>query len=189
MTTYVALLRGVNVGGHNKVPMAGLREALLAAGMSGARTYIQSGNIVVNAVGTTATVTQRVHDVIQQEFGLSIPVIVVTADELKAIAVANPYAAEPDHRRVHAIVMPAEPDDAGLAALAERVAAAAAKAGAGAGDSVTVVGRVAYLHTPNGFGRSELAKSVGTGARNPVAQGTARNWATITTLLEMATSD
>ena len=113
----------------------------------------------------------------------------MTAAELGAIVSANPYADEPDHRRVHAIVMPTEPDDAGLAALAERVAAAEAKAGAGTGDSITVVGRVAYLHTPNGFGRSELAKSVGTGARNPVAQGTARNWATITTLLDMATTD
>lgn len=189
MTTYVALLRGVNVGGRNKVPMARLREALLDAGMSGARTYIQSGNIVVDARGSAATVAQQVHDVIEQAFGLTVPVVVVTAAELGAIVSANPYADEPDHRRVHAIVMADEPDDAGLAALAERVAVAEAKTGAGTGDSITVVGRVAYLHTPNGFGRSELAKSVGTGARNPVAQGTARNWATVTTLLEMATSD
>ncbi|MFN8170441.1 MAG: DUF1697 domain-containing protein [Candidatus Nanopelagicales bacterium] len=188
MTTYVALLRGVNVGGRNKVPMARLREALLDAGMSGARTYIQSGNIVVDARGSAATVAQQVHDVIEHAFGLTVAVVVVTADELDAIVSANPYADEPDHRRVHAIVMPTEPDDAGLAALAERVAAAETKAGTHTGDSVTVIGRVAYLHTPGGFGTSELAKAVGTGARNPVAQGTARNWATVTTLLEMATT-
>jgi uncharacterized protein (DUF1697 family) len=188
MTTFVALLRGINVGGRNAVPMAELRGALDDSGLAGARTYIQSGNIIVDAAGSADALADQVHEVIAERFGLQIPVIVVTAAELTDIVEANPYAHESEFRRLHAIVLPENPDDAGLAALAERVAVARAKPAGDDADSITVVGRVAYLHTPGGFGTSELAKSVGTGARNPVSRGTARNWATVTTLLGMATA-
>lgn len=183
MSVRVALLRGVNVGGRNRVPMPALRAALEDAGFAGAQTYIQSGNIVLDAAGTDGAVAARVHDVIAATFDLDIRVIVVDADELAGIVDANPYAAETDPKRVHAIVMAQAPDADGLAALDARVAVATAK---GCTDTIAVVGRTAYLHTPAGFGTSELAKSVATGAANPVAAGTARNWATTTTLLELA---
>ncbi len=185
MSVRVVLLRGVNVGGRNRLPMPALRECLAADGFAGAQTFIQSGNIVLDADGTDGTVASRVHDLIARDFGLDIAVIVVDADELAGIVAANPYPGERDHKRLHAIVMAAAPDADGLAGLDARVELAIAK---GCTDTVTVVGRTAYLHTPGGFGTSELAKVIATGARNPVAKGTARNWATTTTLLELANS-
>jgi uncharacterized protein (DUF1697 family) len=187
VTRFVALLRGVNVGGHNKLPMADLRAALTADGLDSVRTYIQSGNIVLDsATDEVEVLAARVRSVIARGFGLDIPVIALTAADLQALADANPYPAEPDPRRVHAIVLPHLPGSDALAAVVARQDAVAAK---GSPDTVTVIGRVAYLHTPDGFGTSELAKSLASGRSNPLADGTARNWATVTALLAVCDAD
>lgn len=187
MTRFVALLRGVNVGGHNKVPMADLRDALTRDGLASVRTYIQSGNVVLDSpIDEVEVVAARVRSVIARAFGLDIPVVALTASDLRGVADANPYPDEPDPRRVHAIVLPHPLTADGLALVAAREEAVAAK---GSRDSVTVVGRVAYLHTPDGFGTSELAKSLSSGRANPLADGTARNWATVTALLGLCEDD
>ena len=187
MTRFVALLRGVNVGGHNKLPMADLRAALTADGLDSVRTYIQSGNIVLDsATDEVEVLAARVRSVIARGFGLDIPVIALTAADLQALADANPYPDEPDPRRVHAIVLPHLLGSDALAAVAARQDAVAAK---GSPDTVTVIGRVAYLHTPDGFGTSELAKALASGRSNPLADGTARNWATVTALLAVCDAD
>jgi uncharacterized protein (DUF1697 family) len=87
---------------------------------------------------------------------------------------------------VHAIVLPDPPTAGALDLIAARQEAAAAK---GSGDSVTVIGRVAYLHTPDGFGTSELARSLTSGRSSPLAHGTARNWATVSALLALCEAD
>lgn len=187
MTRFVVLLRGVNVGGHNKVPMADLRAALTTDGLDSVRTYIQSGNVVLDSTtDEVEVVAARVRSVIARGFGLDIPVVALTADGLRAVADANPYPAEPDHRRLHAIVLPHPLTAEALGLVAERQDSAAAK---GSSDTVTVIGRVAYLHTPDGFGTSDLAKTLTSGRANPLAGGTARNWATITALLALCTDD
>jgi len=84
---------------------------------------------------------------------------------------------------VHAIVLPTTPSAAVLETVALRAEASAAK---GSRDRVQVVGRTAYLHTPDGFGTSDLAKALCASKSSPLADGTARNWATITTLVGMA---
>lgn len=187
MTRFVALLRGVNVGGSNRLPMADLREALTRDGLASVRTYIQSGNIVLDSpTDEVEVVAARVRSVIARGFGLDVPVIALTAGELGALAEANPYPSEPDHRRLHAIVLPhpLSPEALGLVALREEVAAAK-----GSRDTVTVIGRVAYLHTPDGFGTSDLARALTSGRSNPLADGTARNWATVTALLALCEAD
>ena len=187
MTRFVVLLRGVNVGGHNRLPMAELRQALTDDGLESVRTYIQSGNIVLDSpTDEVEVVAARVRSVIARGFALDIPVIALTAAELRAVSDANPYPAEPDPRRVHAIVLPHPPGKDGLALIAAREEAAATK---GSPDTVTVIGRVAYLHTPNGFGTSELAKTLTSGRSNPLADGTARNWATVSALLALCEAD
>ena len=183
MSTFVALLRGVNVGGRNRLPMADLRAALTADGLADVRTYIQSGNVVLtSAAKDPEVVATRVRSVIAREFGLDIPAVTLSGQQLEALVDRNPYPGERDPRRLHAIVLPHPADDDTVAAAAERQTAAAAR---GSRDAVTVVGRIAYLHTPDGFGRSELAKTLTAGARSPLGHGTARNWATVTTLLGM----
>lgn len=183
MTTYAVLLRGVNVGGHNRLPMADLRTALASAGMQQARTYIQSGNIVVDADDVDPEiVAARVRSVIATAFHLDVPAVAMTAVELGELAAANPFADEPDLRRVHAIVLPSGPTPEMVDAVAARVAASAAK---GARDDVRIVGRTAYLHTPDGFGSSDLARALSSARSNPLSGGTARNWATVTALLAL----
>ena len=183
MGTFVVLLRGINVGGHNKLPMADLRAALTAAGLEDVQTYIQSGNVIVSAEAANADVVgAQVRSVIATDFGLDVPSMALTADELADVARQNPYPDESDPRRVHAIVLPHAPGADVLDAVAQRQAAVEAK---GSRDTVTVIGRVAYLHTPDGFGTSELAKTLTSGARAPLADGTARNWASVTKLLEL----
>ncbi len=182
MSRFVVLLRGINVGGRNRLPMADLRSALTSDGFDGVGTYIQSGNIVLDTSARSPDVVgARVRAVIAREFGLDVPAIALGHRDLVAIVAANPFPHETDHRRLHAIVLPHPPDATSLAWLVERQAAAT---DAGSEDRVTVIDRTAYLHTPAGFGTSALAASL-TGSRSPLADGTARNWATVTTLLEM----
>jgi uncharacterized protein (DUF1697 family) len=184
VSTYVALLRGVNVGGNNKVPMALLRTALEADGFDHVRSYIQSGNVLVDATRANAgKVGTRVAKVISTEFGVSVPVIVVDVPALARVVKDNPYSHETDHKKLHAIFLPAKPDATSKARLDELSAQFAAK---GDRDSITLIGTTLYLHTPGGFGTSDLAKALTTKGRLSQLNGTARNWATVTTLLAMA---
>jgi len=184
MTTYIALLRGVNVGGNNKVPMAVLRSALEADGFANVRTYIQSGNVLVDATrSSTDKVAARVKAVINTAFGLDIATMVLDVAALERVARDNPYSDESDPRRVHAIFLPGVPDadaEARLKAMQEAVVLK------GSSDTFTLIGSTLYLHTPDGFGTSDLAKALSTKRSNEQLNGTGRNWATVTTLLEMA---
>jgi uncharacterized protein (DUF1697 family) len=183
VTTFIALLRGVNVGGNNKVPMAQLRSALEAAGFANVRTYIQSGNVLVDAVRTTpAKVSARVHDVIAEQFGVDVPVITLDAPAFVTVVASNPYPDEADPKRLHAILLPEAPRDTALARLDQ-----VAQTFADSRDSFTVIGSTLFLHTPDGFGTSDLAKALTTKGKIASLNGTARNWASMTTLLEMAT--
>lgn len=183
MTAFVVLLRGINVGGNNKVPMAQLRTALSEAGLGYVRTYIQSGNIVATAESksTAASVARRVEAVITEEFGITVAVVALTADALRAVVEANPFADQSDPRLVHVLFLLGDaPED-----LSERLEALVEKARAkqGGRDRAVAIGSAIYLHTPDGFGTSELAKAL-SGKRTGI-DATARNWRTVLTLLEM----
>jgi uncharacterized protein (DUF1697 family) len=183
VTTYIALLRGVNVGGNNKVPMADLRGALEADGFTHVRTYIQSGNVLVDATRSTpAKVSLRVHDIIESAFSVDVPVITLDVAALAQVIEQNPYPHEQDHKRLHAIFLPGEPSTAARTRLNDLSATFAAK---GSSDSITLIGTTLYLHTPGGFGTSDLAKALTTKGRLSDLNGTARNWATSTTLLDL----
>ncbi len=186
MATHVALLRGINVGGRNKVAMADLREIAAALGHTEIVTYIQSGNMVWTSQQTdTAAMAEALTGAIGDRLGLRPSVVVLSRDELAAAIDANPYPAEDNPTCLHAVFRrePWTPQDT------ERVAAAVAAAGAkGSRDTATIAGRVLYLHTPDGLGRSELAAQLSKsgGAMAAKAGGTARNWATVTRLLALA---
>ncbi|MGO4107038.1 DUF1697 domain-containing protein [Paenibacillus sp. YAF4_2] len=91
MSIYIALLRGINVGGKNKIKMADLREALVSIGLSDVQTYIQSGNILFTSEEDEAALRQRIEQQIEKVFGLSIRVIMRTADEMRTIASSCPF--------------------------------------------------------------------------------------------------
>jgi uncharacterized protein (DUF1697 family) len=183
MPTHVALLRGVNVGGV-KLPMAELRKLATSLGYDEVATYIQSGNLLFTPARATGNdvLAAELRKAIAAEFGIDTPVMIVTRDELASVIEANPYPDEPKPQYVHGVFLSAEPDQAARAKVEATVDAFSEK---GSRDEATYRGRVLYLHTPDGFGTSELAKALVAKKTSPVATGTARNWATITKLMAL----
>jgi uncharacterized protein (DUF1697 family) len=185
--THVALLRGINVGGNNKLGMSELRRIVASLGHSDVATYIQSGNVVFTAHGDGAgesALAAGIERSIAETLGLRPRVVVLSCDELARVVRDNPYPDASNARLLHAVFLARDPKDE----LVERMAAAERQAAAkGSRDSARVVGRTMYLHTPDGFGRSELAALLGRsgGPMAPSTSATARNWATVTRLLEM----
>lgn len=165
MTTWIVLLRGVNVGGRRKLPMAALRELLADVGFENVRTYIQSGNIVLDSPDRDRdAVARSIRDAIEGRFGFAPHTFVLDVDAFDAAIAANPFPeGEQDPKAVHFFFL-AEPDPAadldGLRELATQ------------GEEFVLTDGVLYLHTPNGFGRSRLVERL---HRFIGAETTARN--------------
>ena len=186
MASHVALLRGINVGGRNKVPMAQLREVVTSLGHTGVATYIQSGNVLFSTPETdTARLASALQEAISEEFGLAVSVVVLSRDQLAGVLDRNPYPDEPKPQYVHVVFLGSEP----TRDLLDRIKAAESTAAAkGSRDTVTVAGEALFLHTPDGYGTSELAEAVFRIIGPPGRAGivaTARNWATCTKLLSL----
>src|SRR5271166_6535048 len=172
----VVLLRGVNVGAHNRIPMPSLRELLAEAGFADVRTYVQSGNIVLSSDASPAALAQRCKRLITEGFGLDIDVLARTRDELAAVVGRNPLApVAVDPRRYQVSFCSAEP----APELVQRLDALAAPS-----ERFVAVGRELYAWHPDGIARSRLWAELG--GRRLGVTATARNWATVTTLLAMA---
>jgi uncharacterized protein (DUF1697 family) len=173
--THVALLRGINLAGRNKVAMADLRALVSELGHTDVSTHIQSGNVLFSAPADAdaAALALAMTEAIAAKLGVTAPVVVL-----------NPFPDEPDPRRVHAVVLSEPPGPELTAKLDAAVAQSAAK---GLGDEIKVIGRTLYLHTPEGYGNSDLAAALMRIVSSPKAgtTGTARNWATMTKLLAL----
>ena len=169
-TTVIALLRGINVGGKNKLAMADLRSIASDAGFAGATTYVQSGNVVVPSVpvGDADGVAATLGAAIEQRTGLTIPVITRTVGEWQSMIDANPFPeAAADRTKLHVVVL----DGPVAAALADFDATKFAPEALAAGE------RVVYLSLPGGMGRSKLAVALQRVATRAVPPGTgARSW-------------
>ena len=195
MASHLALLRGINVGGRNKVPMADLREVVTSLGHTGVSTYIQSGNVLFStAEDDTAKLAAALESAISDRFGIWSSVVVLSRDELARVLAANPYPDEPNPRMVHVVFLNGSPPRDLLDRITAAESAAAAK---GSRDTVHSAGPAAgqpqalFLHTPDGFGTSELAQNVlkilaPPKKSKPGLAATARNWATATKLLSLS---
>jgi len=184
MPRYVALLRGINVGGRNMVAMADLRQVAASLGHTDVATYIQSGNLVFTSPQTD---TIKLADVLEREIaerlGVQPAVVVLSRSELAQVRADNPFPDETNPKFLHAVFRREEVSAGGIAAIAAAQQRARAR---GSRDDVVVVGRTLFLRTPDGIGRSELAAQLArSGAQ---AAGTARNWATVTRLMTMLES-
>jgi uncharacterized protein (DUF1697 family) len=183
--THVALLRGINVGGRNKVAMADLRAVMTSLGHADVATYIQSGNVVFStAQADNAALAAAIESAIAEACGVAPHVVVVSRAELAALARANPYPAEDNLKNVHVVFLAEDPGPGQAEAVADASRRAAEK---GSRDTAEFVGRALFLHTPDGFGRSVLAELLAR-ANGPMAAraaGTARNLATVTALLAL----
>jgi len=172
----VVLLRGVNLGPRNRVPMGALRELLMAAGFIDVRTYLQSGNVILSGGAGANVLASRCRELIASKFGLEIEVLVRTRDELAAIVAGNPLGdVASDPKRYQVSFLQRELDSSAVAELA---------ALAVEGEQLVASGRELYAWHPHGIGRSKL--SAGLAARSLPVVATARNWATTTSLLALA---
>ena len=176
MPRYIAFLRGINLGPKRRVSMAKLRETLEEAGYEDVRTLLQSGNVVLTGNGKAAQVERDLAGTLRETFGFDIAVVVRTRAELAAVVANDPFAGEAD-----------DPARYQVSFLSGKPAAARVKeleAAAVAPEHVAVRGREVYAWHPGGVGRSKLAGLV-TDRRLGV-EVTARNWRTVTKLLELA---
>ena len=177
MTRTVALLRGVNVGGRNKLPMADLRVAMTTAGFEGAATYLQSGNIIFDVAPPGCDdVAAALQGLIQDRFEVSSPVVLRQGTEIASVATNNPFLAdEDDPARLHVTFLDAAP---GMDCL-ERL-----DPDRSPGDRFCVRDREIYLHLPNGAARTKL--TVDYFERTLDVTATNRNWNTVHKLLELS---
>ena len=174
----IALLRGINVGGKNRLPMKELAALFVDAGCEDVRTYIQSGNVVFRTETPGGEeISAIVGASILSRFGYRIPVITRTAREFQEIVRANPFVeagAEAD--KLHVMFLAELPDGAQIEALDPTRSP---------GDEFAVQGREVYLHCPNGVARSKLTNSYFDSRLSTTS--TTRNWRTVQRLLELAT--
>lgn len=171
----IALLYGINVGGAGKLPMAGFRALLEELGLQGVHTYIQSGNAVFESDLSAQELEVAIPKAISRRFGLAPETFVRTAEEMAAALRDHPFA-DADPSRVHVFFLrktPA-PDEASLRALALP------------GDSWHVGPCRFTLHTPDGIGRSKLARTLDKLLPRPM---TARNLRTVAALVQMSGAD
>ncbi len=177
MTRYVALLRGVNVGGRTKVGMADVRHIFAELGHSDVQTYLQSGNVIFTAaVERSSNLAQDIEQRMAQEVGVTTTVLLRTESDLAEVVAANPLLdRESDFAKLHVTFLADAPEPERAARL---------ETPAGQPDQLTLVGREVYLHCPNGYGKTKLhntyiEKRLGVAA-------TTRNWKTVTNLRDLA---
>jgi uncharacterized protein (DUF1697 family) len=176
MTNFVAMLRGINVGGRSSLPMSDLRRITESCGHADVRTYIQSGNVVFSTPGrpSAAKVATELRRKIAAQTSVDPDIAVRTRAQMEKVVASNPFLADgvdPAHLHVVFLV-----DDTRPAAVNELDLDRYTP------ESLVVRGHEVYLHLPNGMGRSKLAADL---ARKRDAVGTARNWRTVTKLAEM----
>jgi len=179
MHTWIALFRGINVGGRNKLPMAALTPMLESLGCRSVRTYIQSGNVVFrSAFRSKRNLTKRLSDATNAEFGFRPSILLLTETALRSAAEVNPFAdavSEPKHMHFFFLESPPDsPDFDGVANLAS------------ATERYKLIDDVFYLYAPDGFARSKLASGA---ERKLGVTATARNYATVQSLISMLDAD
>jgi uncharacterized protein (DUF1697 family) len=174
MTVYVALLGGINVGGRT-LPMAALRATAERCAFEDVSTFIQSGNVIFRSKLGAKRVTALLHDAILEDSGIDTRVATRTAAQLRTVVATNPLLDRSD-----------DPTKLSVMFLFDGVTPtpAALDPTAYAPDEVRVVGHEAFLHTPNGMGRSTLVPAV---MKKLGLAGTTRNWRSVTNIAELAT--
>ena len=174
---YVALMRGINVGGKNRLPMKDLAAMFGGAGCADVVTYIQSGNVVFRATDACAArVPAAVAKAVADRFAFRSPVVVRSAAELRAVARGNPYLkVGADVDALHVLFLVDRPSAARVAELDSHRSPP---------DEFLVRGREVYFRCPNGVGRSKL--TVGYFDSKLATTSTLRNWRTVLKLVEMS---
>ena len=179
MNKYIVLLRGINVGGHNKLPMAELRTLLSTNGYKNVATYIQSGNIVLDSTMSVEKTNEHIKLLIKQQFDYNIPVVTLTAEEIKKCFTENPYLKIEDNvKNLHVTFLKNIPENKLVTNL---------EINSSNNDSYTISGKTIYLHTPDGYQKTKFSNIQFEKKLN--TQATTRNWKTTTKLVDMITTE
>ena len=175
MARYVALLRGINLGTRNRVPMARLREVVEETGATNVRTYIASGNVVFTSNDSAAKLRPAIERAIEREFNIAILVALLTATELEGVVKRNPYPdAAPGSLHVAFAVTPLTAADQQALSKFDFTP-----------EGLTPTRTYVYMHLPNGFGTGQLNREMDKLIGKRV---TVRNWRTVQALADMATT-
>lgn len=172
MAQWVGLLRGINVGGGNKVPMAPLRQRCEELGWHDVQSYIASGNLVFDAEGDAVALSEALRRALVQHFAVDVPVMVLSAETFAARIASCPYP-QAAGKAVHGFFCASQPvlDHEMITALIDDT------------EAITAIDRMVWMHTPDGFGRSALAGRIDRVIRETTF--TARNLNTIGKLSQM----
>ena len=193
MPTHVALLRGVNNLGGKKVAMAELRAVVTSLGHTDVTTYIQTGNVLFTPRRTdgemagradTAALAAELERAIADSIGVRSRAVVLSREELAHCVHDNPNPGVTNPRLLHAVFLPEVPGPGLAAWVADAERQVREK---GSRDEARVLGRTVYLHTPDGYPRSELRRVLAKagGPTSAAVAGTARNWATVSRLIKL----
>ncbi|MGA9507362.1 MAG: DUF1697 domain-containing protein [Candidatus Sulfotelmatobacter sp.] len=177
MPVYIALLRGINLGGHKKIKMDELRASLAALGFDRVKTYIQSGNVVFKAAKLSdKALSKKIEATILSTFGHSVSVIIRTAEEIKQVIANNPFLKQPDidQTKLHVMFLRESPAQSALQQLETLVLKP---------DQFRSLGKELYFYLPNGVAESAVMKK-------PIDRvlaipTTMRNWRTVNTVQQM----
>ena len=173
--THLALLRGINVGGKNSLPMKDLAQMFLDAGCTNVRTFIQSGNVIFEAPAGAAGIGDAIKAKIEKRYGYRIPVIIRTSEQLLKTIRENPFLkAGTDGKALHVYFLADSPKASTIAGLDPARSAP---------DAFHVRGQEIYLHLPNGMARTKLTNAYFDSKLSTIC--TARNWATVLKLSHM----
>jgi uncharacterized protein (DUF1697 family) len=177
MGTYVAMLRGINVGARNTIKMADLDALFVGLGHTAVVTYIQSGNVVFKSTSrSAAALVSGVEQRIERDLGLDVRVLVRTRAELTKVLLGNPFLKQgADPARLHVTFLADVPDAALVRAVGEYDAGA---------DEFRVQRREVLLHCPNGYGNTKINNGFFEKRLQTIA--TTRNWNTVNKLVELA---
>lgn len=179
MKTFIALLRGINVGGNKRVPMSDLRALCNELGWSNAQTYIQSGNLIFSASGKSAALETQLQNAIENYFGFLVPVIIRAATDWPAYVKNNPFLdiCKKDPHLVMLCLSKAAPKSEALNELRER---------ATSGERIEHIGDALWIYFAGGVARSKLSPALLD--RLVGSSVTARNWLTVLKLQELVTA-
>lgn len=174
MSKYVALFRGINVGGKNILPMQDLRSILESIGCDNVETYIQSGNAVFSASASVASLSKSISAAIENDFGFAPQVLLLTADRYREIVASNPFPeGQSAPKSLHVAFLAKTPSAPDLDALEELRTDS---------ERCALLDGAFFLLAPDGIGRSRLAAKA---ERHLGVAMTGRNWRTVSKLLEM----
>lgn len=178
MTTYISILRGINIGGHKKIKMDALRQMYSELGFSAVQSYIQSGNVIFQSPQTNTQKLERtISDKIRETFGFEVPALVLSIEELDNALKKNPFLADPtkDPAHMHLTFLSDVPNPSILNQIVPAYYAP---------DEFRQVGKVIYNYCPNGYGNTKLTANFFENKLKLVASS--RNMRTATELLNLA---